>query len=64
MFLFKNLLKVLVVLVFVLLLVVCGDGEVEDVGEELDEIVIDVGNVVEDVCEDVKEGVDVEDKDC
>ena len=35
-----------------------------DAGEELDEIVTDAGNAVEDAGEDVKEGVDAEDKDC
>ncbi len=66
MFSFKNLSKVLVASAFALSLAACGDGdgEAEDAGEELDEIVTDAGNAVEDACEDVKEGVDAEDKDC
>ena len=63
MFSFKNLSKVLVASAFALSLAAC-DGEAEDAGEELDEIVSDAGNAVEDACEDVKEGVDAEDQDC
>jgi len=40
------------------------DGEAENTGEKLDEMATDAGNAVEDACEDVKEGVDAEDKDC
>lgn len=40
------------------------DGEAETAGEKLDEVVTDAGNAVEDACEDVKEGVKAEDKDC
>ena len=64
MFSFKNLSKVLVASAFALSLAACGDGEAEDAGEELDEMVTDAGNAVEDACEDVKEGVEAEDKDC
>lgn len=59
-----DVLKMIVIVVFVSSVIVCGDGVVEDVGEMIDEVVIDMGNVIEDVCEDVKEGVDVKDKDC
>ena len=61
---FKNLSKVLVASAFALSLAACGDGEAENAGEELDEMVTDAGNAVEDACEDVKEGVEAEDKDC
>lgn len=40
------------------------DGEAENAGEKLDEVVTDAGNAVEDACEDVKEGVKAEDTDC
>ncbi len=42
----------------------CGDDSAEDAGEKVDEMVTDAGNAVEDACEEVKEGVDAEDKDC
>ncbi len=61
---YKALLKTLMVAAFAFSLAACGDGEAEDAGEELDEIVTDAGNAVEDACEDVKEGVDAEDDDC
>lgn len=40
------------------------DGEAENAGEKLDEVVTDAGNAVEDACEDVKEGVKAEGTDC
>ena len=61
---FKHFSKIVAVSAFTLLLAACGDGEAEDAGEKLDEMVTDAGNAVEDVCEDVKEGVDAKDKDC
>jgi hypothetical protein len=60
----KSLLKLLAAGTFALTLAACGDGEAENAGEELDEIVTDAGNAVEDACEDVKEGANAEDKDC
>ena len=61
---YKLLLKSLLVAGFEFSLAACGDGEAEDAGEELDEVVTDAGNAVEDTCEDVKEGMNAEDKDC
>lgn len=61
---YKLLLKSLLVAGFAFSLAACGDGEAEDAGEELDEVVTDAGNAVEDTCEDVKEGMNAEDKDC
>jgi len=49
---------------FVLSLAACSDGPAEDAGEEFDKVVTDAGNAVEDACEDTKEAVDAEDKDC
>ncbi len=60
----KALSKVLLASAFALSLAACGDVEAEDAGEEIDEVVTDAGNAMEDACEDVKEGVDAEDKDC
>lgn len=40
------------------------DGEGEEAGEKLDEVVTDAGNAVEDACEDVKEAAEAKDKDC
>ncbi len=60
----KALSKVLLASAFALSLAACGDGEAEDAGDEIDEVVTDAGNAMEAACEDVKEGVDAEDKDC
>lgn len=40
------------------------DGPMENAGEEIDEAATDVGNAVEDACEDVKEGANADDTDC
>jgi len=61
---FKALTKLFIASAFAFSLAACGDGEAENAGEELDDIVTDAGNAVEDACEDVKEGVEAEDKDC
>jgi hypothetical protein len=42
----------------------CEDNSAEEAGETIDEVVTDAGNKVEDLCEDVKEKADAEDKDC
>lgn len=60
----KSLLKLAAISVFAMSVFACGDGEAENAGEELDEIVTDAGNAVEDACEDVKEGVNAKDDDC
>lgn len=39
-------------------------GPAEEAGEKLDEITKDIGNSVEDACEDVKEAAGAKDKDC
>lgn len=36
----------------------------EEVGETIDETVTDMGNAVEDACEDMKEKAGTEDQDC
>jgi len=53
-------------------LCVCGwlaaceknDGPVERAGERVDEVTTDVGNAIEDKCEEMKEGAGAEDTDC
>lgn len=61
---YKLFLKAMLVAGFAFTLAACGDGEAENAGEELDEVMTDAGNAVEDACEDVKEGVEAEDDDC
>jgi hypothetical protein len=40
------------------------EGPAERAGEKLDDAATDVGNAIEDACEDVKEGAGADDKDC
>lgn len=48
-----------------LLLAGCeSDGPFEQAGEALDDATTDIGNAVEDACEDVKEGAGADDTDC
>lgn len=42
----------------------CEPGPAEKAGESIDEAATDVGNKIEDACEDVKEGVNADDKNC
>ncbi|GAB5382540.1 MAG: hypothetical protein Alis3KO_39550 [Aliiglaciecola sp.] len=60
----KKLCTTLIALVAIFGLSACGDDKAEEVGENIDEVVTDAGNAIEDACEEVKEGVKAEDKDC
>lgn len=60
----SNIAKLAAASLFVFTLAACGNNDAEDAGEEIDEIVTDVGNAVEDACEDVKENAGAKDKDC
>lgn len=40
------------------------ESRAEKVGETIDETITDVGNAVEDTCEEVKEEAGAEDQDC
>jgi hypothetical protein len=41
-----------------------NDGPAERAGEALDNTADDIANAAEDACEEIKEGVDANDKDC
>jgi hypothetical protein len=45
-------------------LMACSDNKAENAGEKVDELLQDTGNAVEDVCEDVKEGIEAKNPDC
>lgn len=60
----KLLSRLTLVAMLALSVVACEDNNAEEAGETIDEVVTDAGNKVEDVCEDVKEKADAEDKDC
>ncbi|MCV2883829.1 hypothetical protein OE749_03825 [Aestuariibacter sp. AA17] len=61
---FKLFAQTLLALPLLFALGACGDDGAEEVGEKVDEMVTDTGNAIEDACEDVKDGVGAEDKDC
>jgi hypothetical protein len=42
----------------------CSDNKAEDAGEKVDETITDIGNAIEDACEEVKDGVKTKDKNC
>lgn len=41
-----------------------NEGPMERAGEQIDEAGTDIGNAVEDACEDAKDSVDAKDADC
>ena len=64
----KTLMKTIVTAAFLMLtlgLTACHqEGPAERAGESVDNTMTDMGNSVEDACEDVKEGVGAKDTDC
>ncbi len=42
----------------------CSEGEAENAGERIDEAVSDVGNELEDACEQAKENMKLENDEC
>ncbi|WP_413692227.1 hypothetical protein [Psychromonas sp. KJ10-2] len=47
-----------------MLLGACSEGPAEKTGKKVDSAVTDVTNSIEDTCEDVKDSLNTEDKDC
>lgn len=41
-----------------------SDGTMEEAGEKMDNVASDIGNEVEDACEDMKEGLNSKDPNC
>lgn len=60
----KYLSLLLIVASFALVGCEQDDGPAEEAGEKIDEMATDVGNKVEDACEELKEKADAKDKDC
>lgn len=61
----KNYLQ-LISLIFItgFFIVACDDGTAENQGEKIDETMNNIGNDIEDACENAKEGVNADDTDC
>jgi len=60
----KNKLLLILTVVAALGLTACSDNNAENAGEKIDEVMTDTGNAIEDACEDAKDGLGAEDKDC
>lgn len=47
-----------------MLLSACSEGPAEETGENIDDAATDIQNGIEDSCENVKDTLNAEDKDC
>lgn len=61
---FKNKLLLVLAVVSTFGLAACNDDGAEEAGEKIDNMVTDTGNAIEDACEEAKEGLGADDKDC
>lgn len=60
----KTLKQAAIVAGFTFALSACDQGPAEEAGEKIDEVAEDVGNSVEDACENMKEELKAKDPDC
>jgi len=60
----KNCKSFLAISSLVILLSACSEGPAEKAGEKIDDASTDVQNSIEDACENVKDTLNAEDKDC
>jgi len=60
----KNKSLLILTIVAALGLTACSENNAESAGEKIDEVMTDTGNAIEDACEDAKDGLGAEDKDC
>lgn len=62
----KNLLLLSTLLFSCLTLTACDidEGGTEEIGENIDNAATDLGNSIEDACEDAKQGMNADDADC
>lgn len=57
--------RIVAILGLVFALAACTEqGPMEEAGEQLDEAAQEAQNVIEDSCENIKEGMNAEDEDC
>ncbi len=59
-----KILSIISVMLFAITACDSDDGAMENAGEEIDNATTDLGNKVEDACENLKEGLNAEDSDC
>ena len=60
----KNCKSFLAISSLAILLSACSGGPAEKAGEKIDDASTDVKNSIEDACENVKDTLNAEDKDC
>jgi len=61
---FKKQTSLLTISSLVILLSACSEGPAEQAGKKIDDASTDVQNSIEDACENVKDTLNAEDKDC
>ncbi len=61
---FIKILSMISVMLFAISACDSDDGAMENAGEKMDKATTDLGNQVEDACENLKEGLDAKDSDC
>ena len=59
-----KILSMISVMLFVITACDSNDGPMEKAGEKIDNATTDLGNNVEDACENLKEGLNAKDSDC
>jgi len=60
----KLLLMAFVAMFSIFTLTACGEGDAENAGEKIDEVITDTKNQIEDSCEKVKSEMNMKDQDC
>ncbi|MDX1453494.1 MAG: hypothetical protein R3183_13120 [Oleiphilaceae bacterium] len=60
----KFIYRLLMIAVMAMAVVACSDSSAEKAGERIDETLTDVENKVEDLCEQAKEGMKLENQEC
>lgn len=48
----------------IVVLAACTPGAAEKTGKKVDDIILNTGNAIEDVCENIKESLNTENTDC
>lgn len=61
---FIKLLSIISVMLFAISACDSNEGPMEEAGEKIDNATTDLGNKVEDACENVKEGLNANDPNC
>lgn len=61
---YKLMLIMFIAMFSIFSLSACGEGDAENAGEKIDEVISDTKNQIEDGCEKVKSEMNMKDQDC